>query len=126
MRNTRKLQALALIFFGAVFLPLIVFTDSAQSQSSAPTEAPTGFDNLTNGLVTQTEFDLAKAQFEEVQTIDSGLGPVYNAQSCGECHQNRYFTNLPGGSQNADGDQSGQRRRAEQSRQCADAPESPR
>src|SRR2546428_5115704 len=88
MRNTRKLQALVLIFFGAVFLPLIVLTDTAQSQSSAPTEAPTGFDNLTNGLVTQTEFDLAKAQFEEVQTIDSGLGPVYNAQSCGECHQN--------------------------------------
>ncbi len=26
--------------------------------------------------------------FEEVETIDDGLGPTYNAQSCRECHQN--------------------------------------
>ncbi len=26
--------------------------------------------------------------FEEVEHVDDGLGPVYNAQSCGECHQN--------------------------------------
>jgi hypothetical protein len=26
--------------------------------------------------------------FEEVETIGDGLGPVYNAQSCRECHQN--------------------------------------
>src|SRR5258708_31916271 len=30
--------------------------------------------------------DLAK--FEEVEAIKDGLGPVYNAQSCRECHQN--------------------------------------
>ena len=26
--------------------------------------------------------------FEEVETIQDGLGPTYNAQSCRECHQN--------------------------------------
>ncbi len=26
--------------------------------------------------------------FEEVETVGDGLGPTYNAQSCGECHQN--------------------------------------
>ena len=26
--------------------------------------------------------------FEEVETVDDGLGPTYNAQSCRECHQN--------------------------------------
>ena len=53
-----------------------------------PTEAPTGFDNQTNGFIPQAEFDEALATFAEQETIADGLGPVYNAQSCGECHQN--------------------------------------
>jgi CxxC motif-containing protein (DUF1111 family) len=39
-------------------------------------------------MITQTEFDTAKIAFEERDTIAKGLGPVYNAQSCAECHQN--------------------------------------
>ena len=52
------------------------------------TEAPTGFDGVTNGLVEQHEFDALKEVFKEVDEASDGLGPVYNAQSCGECHQN--------------------------------------
>jgi CxxC motif-containing protein (DUF1111 family) len=52
------------------------------------TEAPTGFDNVTNGFVNQATFDATKATFAEQESISDGLGPVYNAQSCGECHQN--------------------------------------
>jgi CxxC motif-containing protein (DUF1111 family) len=52
------------------------------------TEAPTGFDNLTNGFVDQEQFDLDRATFVRQFQIADGLGPVYNAQSCGECHQN--------------------------------------
>ncbi|MBI4855075.1 MAG: hypothetical protein HY819_25010 [Acidobacteria bacterium] len=55
---------------------------------SGPTEAPTGFDNLTNGLVSQEVFDSDRDTFAEQEFIADGLGPVYNAQSCGECHQN--------------------------------------
>ena len=51
-------------------------------------EAPTGFDGLTNGFTSQAQFDEDREEFVELQTIDEGLGPVYNAQSCGECHQN--------------------------------------
>ena len=54
---------------------------------SAPTEAPTGFDNQTNGFVLQSTFDADRATFEEREGIPDGLGPVYNAQSCTECHQ---------------------------------------
>lgn len=54
----------------------------------AATEAPAGFDNLTNGFTTQTQFDLDRDSFDEFEVIDDGLGPVYNAQSCRECHQN--------------------------------------
>ncbi len=54
----------------------------------AVTEAPTGFDNKTNGMIDQLAFDAAREAFEERDTIEEGLGPVYNAQSCAECHQN--------------------------------------
>lgn len=62
-------------------------TLSVEGQTGA-TEAPAGFDNLTNGFVDQATFDAAKLVFEEREGIDEGLGPVYNAQACAECHQN--------------------------------------
>src|SRR5262245_57384354 len=61
---------------------------SATVTSTGYTEAPTGFDDQTNGLIDQSEFAALKAVFNEVDEIKDGLGPVYNAQSCGECHQN--------------------------------------
>ena len=58
----------------------------------APTEAPPAFDGtmklVTNGLVDQGQFDADRAVFEEVDDRSKGLGPVYNASSCVECHQN--------------------------------------
>jgi CxxC motif-containing protein (DUF1111 family) len=68
-----------------------------------PVEAPTGFDGLTNGflpqgpdydtldddtVVARRSFNDNRFIFEEVETAADGLGPVYNAQSCRECHQN--------------------------------------
>src|ERR1700704_5230396 len=55
--------------------------------TNAVTEAPTGYDNLTNGFLTQADFDAARDIFEEREAIADGLGPCYNAQSCAECHQ---------------------------------------
>lgn len=52
------------------------------------TEAASGFGNQTNGFITQAEFDAARETFEERDDVSKGLGPVYNAQSCAECHQN--------------------------------------
>jgi CxxC motif-containing protein (DUF1111 family) len=54
----------------------------------AAVDAPTGFDNGTNGFESQANFDLDRAQFEAREEIADGLGPVYNAQACAECHQN--------------------------------------
>ena len=45
-----------------------------------------GFDDLTNGYVTQEEFDAARLKFEEIETAADGLGPMYNAPSCAACH----------------------------------------
>jgi CxxC motif-containing protein (DUF1111 family) len=51
-------------------------------------EAPAAFDGAPNGLVDQATFDADRADFDEVEEIADGLGPLYNAQSCRECHQN--------------------------------------
>jgi CxxC motif-containing protein (DUF1111 family) len=58
------------------------------AMQAAPPEAPTGFDGVTNGVVDQTTHQADQAKFEEVENIPDGLGPIYNAQSCRECHQN--------------------------------------
>jgi len=70
---------------------------------SRPVEAPTGFDNRTNGFSPQgpdfetideenvvplRSFNDNRFIFEEVEGRADGLGPTYNAQSCRECHQN--------------------------------------
>jgi CxxC motif-containing protein (DUF1111 family) len=75
----------------------------AGERRPAPTEAPAGFDNQTNGfdqqgppfedidedsVVPLRSFNDNRFIFEEVETVDDGLGPTYNAQSCRECHQN--------------------------------------
>jgi CxxC motif-containing protein (DUF1111 family) len=57
------------------------------SFSSRPTEAPTGFDNKSNGVVDDATHQADQTKFEEVEQPGDGLGPLYNAQSCRECHQ---------------------------------------
>lgn len=58
--------------------------------SAAPPipDAPTGFDSKTNGLVDDAAHQADQAKFEEIEQLSDGLGPLYNAQSCRECHQN--------------------------------------
>ena len=66
---------------------VVVQEEGTTVHTNAVTEAPTGFDNKTNGFLTQADFDEARDIFEEREAIADGLGPVYNAQSCAECHQ---------------------------------------
>jgi CxxC motif-containing protein (DUF1111 family) len=51
-------------------------------------EAPAGFDNKSNGVVDDQIHQTDQTKFDEVEAIADGLGPLYNAQSCRECHQN--------------------------------------
>ncbi len=72
---------------------LVVFAQQAQppTPTFAPTpgqEAPTGFDNQSNGYIGGAEHKVNLAEFDAVEGIADGLGPLYNAQSCRECHQN--------------------------------------
>src|SRR5271167_1948240 len=52
-----------------------------------PSEAPAGFDNKSNAVVDDQTHQSDQANFEHFEVISDGLGPLYNAQSCRECHQ---------------------------------------
>jgi CxxC motif-containing protein (DUF1111 family) len=55
--------------------------------TNAVTEAPTGFDNKTNGFSTQADMDEAMDTFSEVELLEDGIGPTFNNVSCVSCHQ---------------------------------------
>jgi CxxC motif-containing protein (DUF1111 family) len=74
--------------FASALIISLVLTPTVTSQGG-PTEAPALFDNLTNGFTDQATFDADRAAFEEREEKADGLGPIYNAQACVECHQNR-------------------------------------
>src|SRR3984893_14373245 len=61
---------------------------SAGPPLTPPTQAPTGFDNKSNGVADDATHQADQASFEQFEAIADGLGPLFNAQSCRECHQN--------------------------------------
>jgi CxxC motif-containing protein (DUF1111 family) len=71
-----------------IFIAPSVLAFSLISLAAQFPAAPTGFDNQTNGLVDPTTHASDETAFEAVLQIPEGLGPLYNAQSCRECHQN--------------------------------------
>lgn len=91
----KGLTLFAIALFASVLVSLLALTPAVRSQSGA-TEAPASFDNQTNGFEPQGTdptilgtFVGDKAAFEAREEKADGLGPVYNAQACSECHQNR-------------------------------------
>ena len=71
----------------AVLLSLSLSSLILASSASHPTEAPTGFDNKSNGVADDATHLADQAKFDEFEQLSDGLGPLYNAQSCRECHQ---------------------------------------
>ena len=72
---------------GIVFFALLGW---ALSSAGGP-EAPGGFDNQTidAAFVPQSVHANDQTHFDTVEQAEKdGLGPLYNAQSCRECHQN--------------------------------------
>src|SRR3954469_6947132 len=80
-------RTILMLMTAATATCVISFSLALQGQAGV-SEAPTGFDSKTNGLISQAEFNAALDTFAERDEIADGLGPVYNAQSCAECHQN--------------------------------------
>ena len=66
-------------FIGAVVLSFALATAAQQIQ-----EAPTGFDNKSNGVADDATHQADQVKVDEVEALTDGLGPLYNAQSCRE------------------------------------------
>ena len=92
-----------------VFVATVVMATRSESQSSLsdPTEAPTGFTVESNGFAEEfcarqgalvdshnspmipddeCSFETAVEEFAGPDSIEDGLGPIFNASACGECH----------------------------------------
>src|ERR1700751_893183 len=88
-----------------------------------PTEAPTGFDtptlaqdpgsqSVSNGIAEPSgdTYALDQTRFEQDHDARTGLGPVFNARACADCHQNpvtggtSQFTEIRAGHKDANGD----------------------
>jgi len=69
-------------------LALAAMQSAPSSSPTSQNEAPAEFDGQTNGIVDQATHQADQETFDEVEDIPDGLGPIYNAQSCRECHQN--------------------------------------
>src|ERR1700758_2850259 len=70
-----------------LFIAAAVFTFAFVSATTPSPDAPTGFDNKTNGMVDDATHQADPAKFDALELLTDGLGPLYNAQSCRECHQ---------------------------------------
>ncbi|HKX30567.1 MAG TPA: di-heme oxidoredictase family protein [Blastocatellia bacterium] len=69
-------------------LALLAYRPGLVTGQGSPTEAPAAFDDETNGFTDPATHDENRDVYAEQEFIPDGLGPVFNAQSCGECHQN--------------------------------------
>jgi Di-haem oxidoreductase, putative peroxidase len=84
-------------------------TATLDAATAAATEAPTGFDLVSNGFTEEfcgnqdnlshstnspkipadeCSFAAALGEFDGHESFAEGIGPVYNATGCGECHGN--------------------------------------
>lgn len=71
----------------AILCATLFVSPAAKGGNQAVSEAPTGFDDGTNGLVDQATHDADRIEFfQEVDTEKSGLGPLANGNSCAQCH----------------------------------------
>src|SRR4030095_4155701 len=79
------MRSLKVLTLAAAF---VGFVSTPKALLQAITEAPAGFDNLTNGHTDQATFDANRAIFDKLEEIDDGLRPGFNMRGCGECHRN--------------------------------------
>jgi len=87
--------------YWSIVLTLCGASVAAVAAQQALTEAPTGFDtptvvenpgsrSVSNGIAEPAGDSFARDQqiFELTHDVNTGLGPVFNARACADCHQN--------------------------------------
>jgi CxxC motif-containing protein (DUF1111 family) len=80
------------VFFVSIAVSALAFSQNFAHRPNVPpgaTEALAAFDDQSNGFVAEQADHIADAmQFNEHDSLTQGLGPLYNADSCGSCHFN--------------------------------------
>jgi CxxC motif-containing protein (DUF1111 family) len=115
MPHRRKVLLCSCLFAGLTALG----TGLARVTAKSATEAPAGFNtpsfngaqSVSNGIVEPPGDTFARDQqvYEENHSVQTGLGPVYNATACVSCHENpnsggaSQFTELRVGHNDEDG-----------------------
>lgn len=91
----RTSKVILFLFMGAALAVVAVIAQQSVSEAPAGFTTPTlgenpGSQSVSNGIAEPPgdTFALDQAQFERRHDSSTGLGPVYNATSCAECHQN--------------------------------------
>jgi hypothetical protein len=87
--------------YWSIVLTLCGASVAAVAAQQALTEAPTGFDtptlvedpgsrSVSNGITEPAgdSFALDQQIYELTHDVNTGLGPVFNARACADCHQN--------------------------------------
>src|SRR3984957_9549648 len=85
----------------AILLAAVMATGLAGVGKESRTEAPAGFDtptlaqnpgtqSVSNGIAEPSgdTYALDQTRFEQDHDASTGLGPVFNARACADCHQN--------------------------------------
>ena len=105
-----------------IFLLAVLVIDIAGIAQESATEAPAGFDtpslaqnpgsqSISNGIAQPAgdTYALDQTKFEQDHDASTGLGPVFNARACVDCHQNpvsggsSQFTEIRAGHTDKDG-----------------------
>jgi CxxC motif-containing protein (DUF1111 family) len=106
----------------AILLVGVMAIGLAGVAQQSPTEAPVGFDtptlaqnpgsqSISNGIAQPPgdTYALDQTRFEQDHDASTGLGPVFNARACADCHQNpvsggsSQFTEVRAGHKDANG-----------------------
>jgi hypothetical protein len=112
----RRKVLLSVCLFGALIamtIPFVGFTQQSAKEAPAGFNTPSfnGAQSVSNGIVEPPGDTFARDQevYEQNHSVQTGLGPVYNATACVSCHENpnsggaSQFTELRVGHQDENG-----------------------
>src|SRR5580704_3542019 len=114
---TYKWLSVGVLLVGVMAVGLVGVAQQGPTEAPAGFETPTlaqnhGAQSVSNGLVEPQgdTYALDQTNFEQPHDASTGLGPVFNARACVDCHQNpvsggsSQFTEIRAGHKDANGD----------------------
>ena len=70
-----------------IFIAAVALSFAFAFTTTQFSDAPTGFDNKTNGMVDDATHQADQTKFDETEQLSDGVGPLYNAVRVGNSTQ---------------------------------------